>query len=367
MKFYLSDHQGKGRRFAEALMRFGWEQAESPAESGLDLALYDHDVGAGGMGFRNGLDWLYWRGVPVMMYPHAARPMLQWDGMYPVWEHTRVCLTIAEGHREVMRRFGYPLPVEPVGWSYCEQRQFEAIKKGEGERIRVLFGPIHPNRNGWLHPMDMDKNRQVYQVLLATPGIELTVRHIHRLDLNGLWTMNGVKYVQGKPDGSTREIDEADVVIGHQTFAWLAAARGKPVVMFGDDLIPHSGNRPENMRFAKSWEKYRDYLRYPANVEDVILGEIPSKVDFYGGSGMKLSRIAEVNQRHGRRHIAPKPPPAVDEAVRAGERLTSFLRWVMEEDVGAEWRERFIGKPFDDGYFVGVVERYLEEGVMERC
>lgn len=314
-KFYLSDHQGKGRAYARALVNAGYEQAASGSEDGLGFVLYDHDVGSGGMGFRNGLDYFHARGMKVMLYPHAARPMVQWDGMYPVWPHARVNFTIAAGHREVMESFGYPIPVEVAGWTYCEIKGFAAGKSREGlQKIKVLFGPIHPNNNGWMHPVDKAKNAEILHRLLKTPDIELTVRHIKRIDLSGLWMVDGVKYVMGKANQCIDEIDQADVVVGNQTFAHLAVARGKPLIMFGDDVKPHSGNRPENFRYAKSWEKYRHLLQYPLEIE----------------------------------------------AAGDGEVVRGMMQRAMMEDVGAEWRERFIGKAFDGARFVEMVERWLE-------
>ncbi len=87
MKFYLTDHQGKGYPYAQALEAAGWERSDNAAE-GIQVALYDMDAGEKGS-FRRGLDMLHERGVLVMIYPHAGRPSLFWDGMYELWPHTR--------------------------------------------------------------------------------------------------------------------------------------------------------------------------------------------------------------------------------------------------------------------------------------
>jgi len=316
-KFYLSDHQGKGRAYVEALESAGYVRVQTPADD-PDFAFYDHDVGAGGNGFRQGLDFLHAKGVPVFLYPHAARPMLQWDGMYPVWPHTVCNYTIAPGHKAVMEAFGYPVPVEVMGWTYCEISPPAPLLprrlglKGGG-RLKVLFGPIHPNGNGWMHPVDKQANAAVLKLLLQTPGIELTVRHIKRVDLSGIWKANHVRYVLGKANQCITEIDQADVVIAHQTFAYLAAARGKPLIMFGDQVKPHSGNKPENFRWVASWEKYRGLMQYPLEVENA----------------------------------------------EGPEGLRAMMEQAMREDVGAVWRERFVGKPFEAQAFVRSVENHI--------
>ncbi len=297
--------------YAEALESAGYERMISAGTQGLKFAFYDHDVGPGGMGHRNGLDYLYHAGVPVFLYPHAARPMLQWDGMYNVWPHTVCNFVIAEGHAEVMESYGYPIPIEICGWNLCDLKDFEPISPVKP--IKVLFAPIHPNGNGWLHEMDMRLNVQTYKLLLETPGIELTVRHIKRLDLNGLWPADGVNFVLGKANGCHAEIDEADIVIAHQTFAYISAARGKPLVMFGEQVTPHSGNRPENFRFVGSWPQYRDLMQYPVEFENA----------------------------------------------ESGLHLRSMMAEAMESDLGADWRARFIGKVFDGPRFVEMVEGWL--------
>lgn len=310
--FYLSDHQFKGVAYSQALVDAGYRRSDSAADPELVMAIFDHDVGSDKDGRRMGLAYLHERGVPIFLYPHAARPMVQYDGIYEPWPHTRCKFVIGRGEVEVMEAFGYPIPVEAVGWSFCEI--FPFIPTSEiGIPIKVLFGPIHPNNNGWLSDEDIACNQRTFNLLLQTPGIELTVRHVKRLDLSGLWQVPGVRYVMGRTDGSTSEIDQADVVIGHQTFAFMAVARGKPLIMFGDCVTPHAGNRPHTLKYVKSYEKYREIMRYPAEVESVV----------------------------------------------NGNELRDLLCQVMENDLGSEWRERFIGEQFDPEKFVGIIENYL--------
>jgi len=84
--------------------------------------------------------------------------------------------------------------------------------------------------------------------------------------------------------------------------------------MFGDQTVPHMGNGKDGLRYVQNYELYRELMRYPVefeNVKDV------------GG-------------------------------------LCEVLAYVMSEDVGADWRARWIGKAFDGKRFVKLVEEYQE-------
>lgn len=310
--FYMTNHQNKSHKLAQALIDAGWTRSGTAIHPSVKCALFDHDVGPGGIGFRSPLVELEKHGMPVMMFPHAARPNLQWDGMYPVWPHARVMFTSTEEHGEVMRRYGYPIPTEAIGWIFCDQKPFKKVEKERN--INVLFAPIHPNNNGFLHPIDKAINASVYSTLIMTPGIKVKVRHVKRADLNGLWHVSGVSWKLGKTEieDALADIDAADVVFGHQTLAYMAVARGKPLVMFGDQMVPKSGNDMKNMRFAKNYEKYRDLMKYPAEAENA----------------------------------------------RCGPEMMKLIQRVISKDVGKSWKERMIGSVFDPKHFVELVEKY---------
>lgn len=311
--FYISAHQGKERRFAAALEAAGYTRCVSGGAPDIRMALFDHDIGPGGSGWRMGLEELHARGVGIFLFPHGARPMLQWDMGFPCFPHTRCNLVIGQGHAEVMRAYGYPIRTEVVGWPYCEQRPF--TPKEPNGKVKVLFAPTHPNGNGFLHETDRRWNREALSKLLQTPGIELTVRHIKRIDLSGLWKAPGARYVLGRTDGSVDDIDRADVVVAHQTYAWLAAARGKPLIMHGDLSTPHSGGRHESMVWAQHYEAYRELMRYPLEAE----------------------------------------------SANDGRQMREMIEHAMSEDVGAQWRQRFIGEAMDGKKVVEIIEKYLEE------
>ena len=304
-RFAIKPHQGKEKAYTAALIGAGYKQ-NTYRYARVDFALFDLESGGGGAGYFSPVTEKHERGVPILLYPHAARPMVQYDGIVEVFPHVRVMISIAEGHKQVMERFGFPVPVVACGWTLCKQKPFEAVREAK----RVLFGPIHPNANGWLSEELQRVNRETYTRLrkwTKENGAELVIRHVHDLAKNGLNRIAGdVKTVRGLPNGCTDEIDEADLVVGHQTFAYLAVARGKPTLMMAEDMTPTSGNSAEKLRRVAHWDAYRDLLRYPLDVLD------------------------------------PDLDGTIDKALRGG--------------YVDEWRELFIGTPFDAGKFVRTVE-----------
>lgn len=277
----------------------------------LKFAILDHDVGPDGIGHLQKLIPLERFGVPVFMIPHAARPTVFWDGIYDIWPHTICTFVIAEGHKEVMNRYGYPLPIEVSGWPFCPIKPYRPAKKVS----KILFGPIHPNTNGWLCDVDRDINRKAFERLwkyCQETGAELTVRYIRQLEANGLREVAGVKYLKAVPDGSTKEIDEADLVVSHQTFAYLAVARGRPTLMMGEDVPPRSGNAPENLRYVNHWDKYADLMAYPMDI-------------LHGDTAELIEKVTQ-----------------------------------SDADI-VKWRSDMIGKPFNGPEFVNKLESYLPQ------
>jgi hypothetical protein len=221
--------------------------------------------------------------------------------------------TIAEGHKEIMRRIGYDFPIEVSGWSYTPIRPFMPVKTKE--KIRVLFAPIHPIGTGFLPDIDRELNAKTYKLLLGMmDNITLTVRHLQPLIHNGLWEDRRVKYNASAPNGDTSDMKNADVIIASFTYAHMAIALGKPLIMMGEEVIPHnSPMRGAKLILAKNWDKYRDYLRFPYNIEDVF----------------------------------DKPAEALE-----------MMRTAMRNEP-KDWKKRFIGEPFVAKDFVTTLENYL--------
>jgi hypothetical protein len=188
-------------------------------------------------------------------------------------------------------------------------RPFQPIEKPK----EILFGPIHPAGNGYIPPVDYDLNQRTLAVLVEycrKNCIHLTVRYLRDLEAQGLTYYDDVTHITGDLDQSIKEIDAADVIVSHQTFAYLAIARGKPTLMMGEDIPPHSTDPDNKLLIAQSWEKYKDIMAYPL---DILAGD---------------------------------PYKQIERACKGS--------------VEAEtWRERFIGKPFDPAHFVARLEAHL--------
>lgn len=302
--FYYINHQEKGRAYVNALIQAGYEQTQFIDEAKFLLADCDAKP------YWPRFDLIKDNGGEIFIYPHAARPWVTSDGCLEPYPRITAYLTIAEGHEPIMRACGIKVPIHAVGWPYTALQPFKPSLRIR----RVLFCPIHPNGNGWLSDTDKELNSRTYQILVdlhKAGNIELTVRHLKSLPANGLWVTYGVKMILAQPDQTHAEIDAADVVVGSQTIAHTAIARGKPTVMMGEWTAPHEGNKPENLLFVKNWDKYKHLLMYPLDI------------------------LSERN-----------PLETIQSAA------------VSDAEI-ADWRERIIGRDFNGGKCVRIIEYYL--------
>lgn len=302
--FYVYDHQGKAGLFCEALSRYGWERTKIQTKARIVLS--DMDISSRG----RTLEELSRIGKKVFIYPHGGIPNIfyDFDGYSP--SKAIACQFVpAPGHLEVMRAYGYDRPIELTGWHLSPVKRFRPRR----EIRRVLFAPIHPNNNGFLSRVDREINSESFRkaILIASQeGASLSVRYLGDLKGNGLWRAGGVSYIQGSPDLSIGEIERSDLVIAHHTFAYMAVALGVPTLMMAEAKAPRMGDREERLVYARSWEKYRDLMRYPL---DVLEGD------------------------------------PFDLAVKA----------IGSDSDIIEWRSRMIGGPFDPKGFVEKVKGYL--------
>jgi hypothetical protein len=256
MRVSLRHHLAIGQPFARALDAAGHELVDRSA----DVFMVDLDLPY----YRQFIDPQLAAGAKVFTYPHGVGVHHYWDGIDPPYEPVHGTFVIAEGYAEVYRRLGMTRPLYVVGWPYCEQRPFRATDAPR----KVLFAPEHPLQNGYLSDWQRQLNVDVYSALLEVPGIDLKVRHLYALEQNGIWGVDGVEYVQGQPDNSIDDIDAADVVVAIGTYAHLSVARGAPTIFFGQNVHPSNGEHPGERVYCKSWDRWRDYARYPFDMSD---------------------------------------------------------------------------------------------------
>lgn len=298
------NHQAKANTFIDALAsRYTAIPKTDPGFKSARFVLTDHDV----LSRRAVLENFRREGLrKFFIYPHAGRPSIV-SAFYQAWEHTTAQFAATDAHIEVMRRVGHPGNLHAVGWPLCPIKAFTP----RAEVHNVLFAPIHPRNS----PIDKKVNDAIMEKLypLARSGrIHLTVRWLAPFEGNGIQRHDDcVTYVEGAAGPTWSQIDNSDIVIGHQTFAFLAVARGVPTLMMGEDLVPHVEYKTGEYYEARGWDDFRDLIMYPL---DLLYSEDP----------LSMMQAAAAD----------------DESIRA-------------------WRDRMIGKPFDPKKFVDIVESYL--------
>jgi len=293
MRYKIYDHQSKGALYIQALDKIA-QRVEKPP---LDIVFSDQAI----FGRINTLESL--RAKHYFLYPHSGRPSLAGDFM-PQWKKFEPEFVAAEGHRRVMRKYGHDQMIHVVGWHLCPIRKFqpkEDIKK-------ILFAPIHPRCD----KMDQDLNLQTFNALRQLDGVQITVRYIGRLADSGLEFVDkpNIMFMQGTLKPTIEQILESDIVVAHQTFAYMAVATGVPTVMFGEDMIPHLVPNGQKPMFPHRWREYHHMMRYPIDMKD--------------GSLVGLL------------HKAAKGNKAVE-----------------------DWKELMIGNPFNEELFLRKLENYL--------
>ena len=303
-EFVVFNHQGKANRLIEALQVAGYTVSPSMTNyRGVRFALTDYAA----WGRASQLRRIQRQGVHAFfVYPHSARPNLITD-VEPEWDGISAQFVTAPGHVEILQSYGYPKPLHVVGWILCKQREF----KPRAQARNVLFAPIHPRCD----EVDKMVNRKAFMILSGLAkrdAIRLTVRYIINLEGSGLErvTHPNISYVEGKMNNSYDQIDNADVVVGHNTLAYISVARGVPTVMMADRDIPEHWLKHPTI-FARTWKKYADKMAYPL---DILRTSNPLKL----------------------------------------------LERAVKSDYGIQtWRKRMIGKPFDAKLFVKTLEGYL--------
>lgn len=300
----IRDHQRKSVGIREALRSAGWWVVPDGAPA--DVLLIDHDIDR--PGYRDVIHAYEGAGAKIVLYPHGANPNVGWDGFfepYPV----DACLVIGTGHRDVMLAYGYPRPIYPIGWSFCEQRAFRARAIE-----RVLFAPQHPLGSGYLNPKLMEANRRAFAIVRGW-GVQVTVRHVGPLEASGLRHEPGVAYEPAGLRLALGSIDMHDLVVARETFLSLAVARGVPAITFHQVATNDPEVPGEPVVEAKHAAKYAEMMRYPWDLADAgatDLAPIEEAADWrarFIGAQLDPAAVARELQalceREGSRRTAP--------------------------------------------------------------
>ncbi len=282
MNFHVLDHQGKSRMLVDTLLAAGHTHT---AAGHADLLLIDIDDPDAP---RRGRLIDQCQGT-VVLYPHGATPT--YHGFYEPDDRIDVQLVHGVGTAKLVADLDLDRKIIDAGWTFSPMLPFAPT---EGKR--VVFGPTHPYGSGKLDDQYRNLNGRVYRALKAS-GLDLKVQMFGLAANNGL--PHGASCHRSSLMLDWSLIDKADVVVADGTFASLAMARGKPVVMFGQDLeVTDEHNRPQTGPIVR-------LPRYPVDFDDGDLAGL------------------------------------IDKACRG---------------VGEDWRKQFVGVPFDSMAFLHSVE-----------
>jgi hypothetical protein len=295
-KFFLRNHQHKGTPFEKALQSAGFVKSKYP-----HIGLFDKDWQNITYGTENRkAREIYECGAVIVVYPHCFSPPWWYDGMLPVRDFTSCIMVVGKGQKEATEIF-VDRRVEITGWPWCPQKAFEPTN---GEKI--LFAPTHPAGEN-LREEAAEANARIQEELLNL-NLDVTCRHIGELEHQGLKYTDKWTWVRGQPDGSFRDIDDADLVIAEGTFMYISIARGKPTIGVNQHL-PIRSNVPGKSILPANWDLYGDDLAYPLNYGERSLYD--------------LMDMAQTEQ--------------------------------------SEWRERFIGRDMDGGEFAELIVNLYKE------
>jgi hypothetical protein len=264
MKFYVYPYQHKGEPYRAALEESGHiEDNINP-----DIILIDRDQLANEKLPRE--EVIKYPNAVVTVYPHSPLPPWWYDGLVQLRDYVKCVFVIGEGQKRAMKIIAPHARVETTGWAWSELRPFQDV----GSVKNIFFAPIHP-AGGRLRPEAIDANAAITKdlVRLAEHGYDVTIRYMGSRFRQGIRRCDKIKFVQGVADGSTKEIDEADLVIAEGTMMYLSIARGKPTIGINQHL-PTRGNKHSDQP-PHNWSKYGDGIAYPINygsapIEDLM-------------------------------------------------------------------------------------------------
>lgn len=263
MRFYVYPYQHKSEPYRRALVDAGHiEDTANPDVIFVDRDWYMHNHN------QPRPEVLRHPGAAVMVYPHSALPPWWYDGLIKIQPYVRCIFVIGEGQRRAMNVIAPFARVETTGWAWSELVPFEprTIR-------RILFAPIHP-AGGQLRPEAKRANAEIIEDLTRLSGrYEIVVRYVGNRFRQGLRRNPRFEMVQGATDGSTADIDNADLVIAEGTMMYLAVARGKPVIGINQH-VPVRANKHSDIYTPQKWDLYGPHIGYPINYGDAPLSEL---------------------------------------------------------------------------------------------
>ncbi len=285
MRFHCLNVQEKPRMLIETLRVAGHTHSPPPTADLLLIDIDDPDAPQRGRLIDQ------CPGI-VMLYQHGAIPST-YHGFYQPDDRIDIQVVHGPGGARLAAELGLGREIATAGWSYSPSVPFAPVDEPE----RVLFGPIHPYGSGALHEQDRKINARVYDKLRSS-GLNLAIQMYGSATSNGLPA--GVNGYNSRLMLDWSQIDQADLIVAEGTLACLALARGKPVVMFGQDL-PRTDehNRPSDSGPVV------EVPRYPVDIDDANLDALIAaacmgagqtwREEFVGGPFDRLAFLAAVD------------------------------------------------------------------------
>jgi hypothetical protein len=266
MKFHVTPYQHKSEPYRAALLEAGHEEDNVNP----DIILVDRDwFIANDKEPRD--EVLRYPNAVVTVYPHSALPPWWYDGLVKLQDYVKCVFVIGEGQKRAMQIIAPHAWVETTGWAWSELVPFQPPAQVK----KILFAPIHP-AGGRLRHEAIDANAAITKDLarLAESGYDVTIRYMGSRFRQGVRRCEKIRFIQGVADGSTKDIDEAELVIAEGTMLYLAVARGKPSIGINQH-IPTRANKKCELYTPHRWREYGDGIAYPINygsapIEDLM-------------------------------------------------------------------------------------------------
>ena len=300
--FFCQQNRDKADSYIKALLEAGYEETKDVEEA--DFVILDHN-----WGWRI-MKYLRVSGKPIFMMLHGLRGSMFWDGRYKIYPIERCYFVPAKGYVNMFKEGGYPAEIKSVGFSWCKVKPFQ-----ETTMKNILFAPIHPDNNGYNNtPEHANLNKRVWDILKKYAQ-EYSITVYNKFDENlddGVSKEDGVNYVNStlSIDGAINMIDQADIVISFDTFAFLSVARGKPTMMMDEFQYPPNKGRKRSVY----WKIYEKKYMYPYRFLNV-----------------------------------------------PGDPISNMLKCVKDGSSIQEWKDNFIGNNFDKTLFINTIKEKLNE------
>lgn len=266
--FLAVQNKDSGKAYVEALLSAGYGQVGKLSLA--DFLLYDVERPNRHESYRE-----YLANHCGFIYPHAPySSYFHWDGIYsplPV----ECNFVVAPGAKRALESIHYPYRVEVAGFSHCTTKPFVPTSG----RKALLIVPRPMNGGRYVCEELHTGLRNVFSFLMLHAGEfeQITVQHTpDHWEKLGLPPYGKFEYTTNDPRHETYPaqyitdlVDQHDLVFGIGTAAYIALARGKPTIMWGNDLTPRTSSH-----LAQHAENYMNDLRYPLDFEKMSLDEI---------------------------------------------------------------------------------------------